>query len=175
MPPKYGNWNTIYRRFRRWSEAWVWDAVSVTLAEIMADSGHYSIDSTTVRAHVSAAGGKGGAHRRALGRSRGGFTSKLHCLADARGRPIAFHLTVGETAECKAYDMLIAAPERAPKALLADKGYDAAAIRTDLASRNIQAVIPGRSNQRWLGKSAQQAKWNFCLKAARMAVEQEIR
>ena len=60
MPPKYGNWNTIYRRFRRWSEAWVWDAVSVTLAEIMADSGHYSIDSTTVRAHVSAAGGKGG-------------------------------------------------------------------------------------------------------------------
>ena len=37
-----------------------WEAVSVTLAEIMADSGHYSIDSTTVRAHVSAAGGKGG-------------------------------------------------------------------------------------------------------------------
>ncbi len=34
--------------------------MSVTLAEIMADSGHYSIESTTVRAHVSAAGGKGG-------------------------------------------------------------------------------------------------------------------
>lgn len=60
VPPKYGNWNTIYRRFRRWSEAGVWEAVSVTLAEIMADSGHYSIDSTTVRAHVSAAGEKGG-------------------------------------------------------------------------------------------------------------------
>ena len=60
VPPKYGNWNTIYRRFRRWSEAGVWEAVSVTLAEIMADSGHYSIDSTTVRAHISAAGGKGG-------------------------------------------------------------------------------------------------------------------
>ncbi len=60
VPRKYGNWNTIYRRFRRWSEAGVWEAVSVTLAEIMADSGHYSIDSTTVRAHVWAAGGKGG-------------------------------------------------------------------------------------------------------------------
>ena len=60
VPPKYGHWNTIYRRCRRWSEAGVWEAVSVTLAEIMADSGHYSIDSTTVRAHVSAAGGKGG-------------------------------------------------------------------------------------------------------------------
>jgi transposase len=39
-------------------------------------------------------------------------------------------------------------PERAPKALLADKGYDADAIRADLASRNIRAVIPGRSNRR---------------------------
>lgn len=60
VPAKYGNWNTIYRRFRSWSEAGVWGAVSVTLAEIMADSGHYSIDSTIVRAHVSAAGEKGG-------------------------------------------------------------------------------------------------------------------
>ena len=50
----------IYRRFRRWSEAGIWEIVSVTLAEVMADSGHYSIDSTTVRAHVLAAGGKGG-------------------------------------------------------------------------------------------------------------------
>ena len=60
VPPKYGNWNTIYRRFRQWSDAGVWKAVSVTLAEIMVDSGHYSIDSTTVRAHVSAAGGAAG-------------------------------------------------------------------------------------------------------------------
>lgn len=60
VPPKYGNWNTICRRFRRWSEAGVWEAVAVTLVDIMADSGHYSIDSTIVRAHVSAAGEKGG-------------------------------------------------------------------------------------------------------------------
>ena len=89
-----------------------------------------------------------GTHRRALGRSRGGFSSKLHCLADARGRPLAFHLTVGEATDCKAYDTLIALPEQAPQALLADKGYDADAIRADLASRAIQAVISGRSNRR---------------------------
>ena len=89
-----------------------------------------------------------GAHRRALGRSRGGFTSKLHCLADGQGRPLAFHLTVGEAADCKAYDVLIDLPERAPDALLADKGYDADAIRVDLDSRSIKAVIPGQSNRR---------------------------
>ena len=93
-------------------------------------------------------GRKRGAHRRALGRSRGGFTSKLHCLADALGRPLAFHLTVGEAADSKAYEDLIDLPERAPVALLADKGYDADAIRANLADRNIEAVIPGRSNRR---------------------------
>jgi transposase len=51
---------TIYRWFWRWSEAGVCEAISVTLEEIMADGDHYSIDSTTVRTHISAAGGKGG-------------------------------------------------------------------------------------------------------------------
>jgi len=86
--------------------------------------------------------------QRALGRSRGGFTSKLHRLADALGRPLAFILTGGEAADCKAYDALVGLPERTPDALLADKGYDADAIRADLADRKIEAVIPGRSNRR---------------------------
>ncbi len=39
-------------------------------------------------------------------------------------------------------------PEQAARALLADKGYDAGAIRADLSNRGIKAVIPGRSNRR---------------------------
>ncbi|QEN84970.1 transposase [Labrys sp. KNU-23] len=57
-------------------------------------------------------------------------------------------MTVGEAAACKAYCALIGLPERAPDALLADKGYDADAIRADLAERNIEATIPGRSDRR---------------------------
>lgn len=55
---------------------------------------------------------------------------------------------MGEAADCKAYDTLIALPEQVPQAFLADKGYDADAIRADLANRNSEAVIPGRSNRR---------------------------
>lgn len=69
-------------------------------------------------------------------------------MSDALGRPLAFHLTGGETADCKAYDALIGMPEREPDAFLADKGYDADAIRADLAERQIEPVIPGRSNRR---------------------------
>jgi len=60
VPEKHGNWNSIYRRFRRSSASEVWESVALALAETMAESGHYNFDSTTVRAHVSAAGGKGG-------------------------------------------------------------------------------------------------------------------
>lgn len=93
-------------------------------------------------------GRKGGIHRRALGRSRGGFSCKVHCLSDARGRPIAFHLTPGEAADCKAYDELIDLPERQPKALLADKAYDTDAIRADLKRRGIKPVIPPKSSRK---------------------------
>ena len=92
-------------------------------------------------------GRKRGIHQRALGRSRGGFTSKIHGLGDARGRPIAFDLTPGEAADCKTYDTLIDLPEHAPAALLADKAYDTDAIRDDLKKRGIKAVIPPKSNR----------------------------
>jgi transposase len=92
-------------------------------------------------------GRKRGIHQRALGRSRGGFTSKIHCLGDARGRPIAFDLTAGEAADCKSYDTLIDLPERAPDALVADKAYDSDAIRDDLKQRGIRVVIPPKSNR----------------------------
>jgi len=114
VPPKYGNWNTIYRRFRRWSKAEVWEAVSVTLAEIMADSGHYTSIAPRF-APMFRQRAERGIHRRALGRrSRGRFTSRLHCLANAKGRPFAFYLTVGETADCKAYDRLIVSATNSP-------------------------------------------------------------
>jgi transposase len=93
-------------------------------------------------------GRKRGGHQRALGRSRGGVTSKIHCLGDARGQPIAFDLTPGEAADCKSYDALIDLQERAPDALLADKAYDTEAIRDDLKERGIKPVIPPKSNRK---------------------------
>ena len=60
LPEKYGKWMTVYQRFRRWSEAGIWEAVATTLSRAMADNSRNSIDSTTVRGHVSAAGAKGG-------------------------------------------------------------------------------------------------------------------
>ena len=67
MRERYGRWNSIYVRFRRWAEQGVWDAMLDTLVELgLTDDWQHMIDSTSVRGHSQAAGAKGGPARRAL-------------------------------------------------------------------------------------------------------------
>ena len=89
---------------------------------------------------------KRGTRQQAFGRSRGGFSCKVHCLADARGRPLAFYLTGGQAHDSKAYPILIDLPQTPPEALIGDKAYDSKPIRADLKHRGIRPVIPPRAN-----------------------------
>ncbi|SUB55965.1 transposase [Brucella anthropi] len=59
VPPKYGNWNTIYRRFGVGAKPGSGRLFRSRSLRSWLTAAHYSIDSTTVRAHISAAGGKG--------------------------------------------------------------------------------------------------------------------
>jgi transposase len=61
LPTEFGNWNSVWKRFWRLSQSGVFDAFFEALAA-MSDSAHLvqMFDSTVVRAHVSAAGAKGG-------------------------------------------------------------------------------------------------------------------
>jgi transposase len=77
LPAEFGNWNSIWRQFRRWSVSGVWDV----LLQALADSGGEAdrlqmIDSTTTRAHRCAAGLKGGRTIRRLGAHAEAFQPK---------------------------------------------------------------------------------------------------
>ncbi len=70
------------------------------------------VDGTVVRAHQHAAGAVGGQQHEALGRSRSGFSTKVHVRAEGGGRPIALVVSGGECHETRYVEALLVHPER---------------------------------------------------------------
>lgn len=91
---------------------------------------------------------KGSQIAEALGRSRGGFTTKIHARCDAKGRPLGFTLTPGQAHDTQGFLILLRMVGDRIKAMLADKGYDADAIRDALVAEGIEPVIPSKSNRK---------------------------
>ncbi|MFT8522598.1 IS5 family transposase [Gluconobacter oxydans] len=91
--------------------------------------------------------GKRGAHAEAFGRSRGGFTSKIHARCDNQRRPPGFVLIGGQASDYKAVNALMALPAPNPRAMLADRGYDSDSFRQDLMIHGILLVIPSRKGR----------------------------
>jgi transposase len=94
----------------------------------------------------------------ALGRSRGGFSTKIHLLCDGRGHPLHFHLTAGQEHEATGLEPLLEGadvrlldgagePLAWPVALGGDKGYRAAWIDQYLLDLDIRPVIPSKANE----------------------------
>jgi transposase len=92
-------------------------------------------------------GGGGDACHQAIGRSRGGRTTKIHALCDDQGRPHAILLTGGNVADITAAATLVSAVAPSGE-LIGDKGYDANHLRAFLAERDTAAVIPSTSSRK---------------------------
>lgn len=93
------------------------------------------IDATIIRAHQHSAGARGGQELQALGKSCGGFSSKIHAKVDSFGMPLDFILTAGQEHEIKSAELLLG--EERSDYLLADRGYDCDAFREALQKRKI--------------------------------------
>jgi transposase len=77
LPREFGNWNSVWKRFWRLSQVGVFEALLANLTEI-SGTAHLvqMVDSTIVRAHVSAAGAKGGSKARRSAARAAGFPPK---------------------------------------------------------------------------------------------------
>ncbi|WP_420857080.1 IS5 family transposase [Streptomyces chilikensis] len=167
VPERYGSWQTLYTRFRRWA---LDGTFSRMLRAIQAEKDAagdiqwlVSVDSTIVRAHQHAAGGKRGRSTgtkrgdHALGRSRGGLSTKVHLACDGLGRPLGFVLSGGNTNDCTRFEQVMGSisvprvgpgrPRTRPDHVVADKGYSSRKIRSYLRRRGIPHTIPERVDQ----------------------------
>ena len=89
-----------------------------------------------------------GEQSQAIGRSRGGRTTKIHALTDKHCRPIAFLLTGGQIADCVAADALLDQMSTADL-VHADKGYDTNAVRRKIEATVAAPNIAPKSNRLW--------------------------
>ena len=148
LPDTYGNWNSVYKRYARWCDHKVWEKMHQHFVDDP-DMEYMHIDSTVVRAHACAAGAlkrKGGQEQQALGRSRGGFSTKIHVNVDALGNPLRFTLTAGQSHDITQAEALITGYES--EYVVADKSYDADHFRQAICDSGAEPVIPPRSNRK---------------------------
>ena len=81
-----------------------------------------------------------------MGRSRGGFSTKIHIAADALGNPVEFVLTGGQAADVTQAEPLIASHEAG--AYILDKAYDSDDVVKAAERQGGEAVIPPRKNRK---------------------------
>src|SRR3954453_1339217 len=119
------------------------------------DAEHLTAEATDTRGAVEPVIGEPGDH--AIGRSRGGLTTKVHALTDGAGRVLVVLLTGGNVHDSPMFTQLMAAlrvprsakgrPRTRPDYLLADKGYSSRANRRLLRDRGIGHTIPEKNDQ----------------------------
>ena len=90
--------------------------------------------------------GTGGQGEQALGRSRGGFGTKIHGSFDGLGHPVELKLTAANESDIAQAEELLADHE--PEVVIADRGYDKQALVEEIESRGAQAVIPTQKDRK---------------------------
>lgn len=128
----------MFKRFSRGCKQGVWRGLQSGCSR-HPDLQHILIDSPITRAHACAAGAAGShAKAEALGRSKGGYTTRIHAITDALGNPLDFILTAGQASDIGQAEALLQLTPSGAGALLGDKGYDSDAFVEAIRKQGMQ-------------------------------------
>ena len=167
LPEIFGSHKSAWSRFSRWTKAGVWDRVYETIQEQEAEKIDWSlhhVDSVTCCAHPDAAGARHPASlsteeartQEMIGKSRGGWCTKIHVRCEGNGKPMVLLIGEGnrhdsirfiDVMEHGEIKMASGQSRKRPKAVAADKAYGGKKNRDHLRSKGIKATIPYKTNK----------------------------
>lgn len=146
IPKEYGNWNSIYHKFRKWISEGVFEKILQSLIDSCSKYSLIEIDSTFCKVHQHAAGALKKHGDQVIGVSRVGKTTKIHALVNEKFQLIKVMLTGGEVHDSECAIDLLSTVSLDGKAVLADKAFGATYIRDFITSHNAFACIPDKAN-----------------------------
>jgi transposase len=155
IPPHLGPWWMAAQTFIRWSHHGVWERLlEQAQPREGLQLGMAFLDGTTIRAHQKAAGAvkKGESStqrdkREALGRSRGGFSTKASVIVDGSGRAVGFALAPGQAHELPMAPVLLSFLTAMALWIVGDRGYSSHAFRMLIWSLGARPAIPTKRNE----------------------------
>lgn len=172
VPPEYGSWQRVYGVFLQWQRTGIWARLLVILQAWANANGlivwEVSVDSTIVRAYQHAAGARRDPQAQkeppgpepadhALGRSCGGWTTKLHLASEQGRKVLSLILTAGQRGDSPQFVPVLESigvrrqgpgrPRCRPEEVRADKAYFNRGNRAYLRKRGIRACIPVKVDQ----------------------------
>ena len=152
LPKRFGSWHTIYMRMNRWAKNGVLDRVFEKLqmeqiVRIRIEA--FSLDSTSVKVHPDGTGALKKNGPQAIGKSRGGWNTKIHMVAADARTAIVFSLSPGNDHDAPHGRALLEElgpmPESLP--LLMDRAYEGNETRQLALDLGMIPVVPPRSTR----------------------------
>ena len=151
LPSRFGKWYTVYKRMNRWSKTGVLDRVFERLAaEQLIDPQVLGLDSTSVKVHPDGHGAPTKEGTQAIGKSRGGWTTKIHMLASSARTAVDFCLSPGQDHDAPWGRELLrrAGPVPLRLPLVADRAYEGNETRQLALDLGYAPHIPPKTNRR---------------------------
>ena len=178
LPEYYGPWKTVYNNFQRWRDAGVWENILRNLNpdpdppwQLMAAHGRF--DQRKSASAQCWCKKKGADNDQAIGRSRGGLTTKVHAVVDEKGRPIRLLLSKGNLND------ITLAPQFVDGLALAQCYFLTLGTRLKKDHQKLKAPVPTtkRSNKTTNKISSPNAKTvsTFCKRIAKLLMNRLLR
>ncbi|EOG8291703.1 MULTISPECIES: IS5 family transposase [Pseudomonadota] len=147
LPKRFGNWHTIYTRMNRWTKAGVLDRMFEELQRaqvVRIKIEAVSLDSTSIKVHPDGTGAPKKNGPQAIGKSRGGWNTKIHMVAADARTAVTFCLSPGQAHDAPEGRRLLSSlgPTSRPVHLLMDRAYEGNETRQLALDLGFIPVVP---------------------------------